>query len=384
MTRPTAVRSDPFIRRLRLRDFRSWEHLDLEAGPLPVVLTGANGSGKTNLLEAASFLAPGRGLVGARLADIPRRGGPGAWSVVADITAGHATTRVGTGTPGDEDARGRLVRIDGENCKGQAPLAEIVSLMWLTPSMDGLFREPAQHRRRFFDRMVCVHDPLHARRIGAYERAMRERLRLLREMSRDAAWLAALEGTMAETGVAVAAARREFRDFLAPVLAAGTAPFPGATLDLAGLIETWITDMPAVDAEARFRDRLVTARRRDAEQGMTGEGPHRTDLVVHHLEAGMEATLCSTGQQKALVIAILMASARLAGGRRAPVLLLDDVVSHLDRKARESLLTLILDLGLQAWMTGTDRDLFDVLDRKALFFHVTTGSARRLDVRAAA
>ena len=303
---------------------------------------------------------------------------------MADITAGHATTRVGTGTPGDEDARGRLVRIDGENCKGQAPLAEIVSLMWLTPSMDGLFREPAQHRRRFFDRMVCVHDPLHARRIGAYERAMRERLRLLREMSRDAAWLAALEGTMAETGVAVAAARREFRDFLAPVLAAGTAPFPGATLDLAGLIETWITDMPAVDAEARFRDRLVTARRRDAEQGMTGEGPHRTDLVVHHLEAGMEATLCSTGQQKALVIAILMASARLAGGRRAPVLLLDDVVSHLDRKARESLLTLILDLGLQAWMTGTDRDLFDVLDRKALFFHVTTGSARRLDVRAAA
>ncbi len=384
MTRPTAVRSDPFIRRLRLRDFRSWEHLDLEAGPLPVVLTGANGSGKTNLLEAASFMAPGRGLLGARLADIPRRNGPGTWSVVADITTGHATTRVGTGAPADDDTRGRLVRIDGENCKGQAPLAEIVSMMWLTPSMDGLFREPAQHRRRFFDRMVCVHDPLHARRIGAYERAMRERLRLLREMSRDTAWLAALEGTMAETGVAVAAARREFRDSLAPVLAAGTAPFPGATLDLAGLVETWITDMPAVDAEARFRDHLVAARRRDAEQGMTGEGPHRTDLVVHHLEAGFEASLCSTGQQKALVIAILMASARLAGGRRAPVLLLDDVVSHLDRKARESLLALILDLGLQAWMTGTDRDHFDVLDRKALFFHVTTGRARRLDERAAA
>ena len=384
MTSPTAVRSDPFIERLRLRNFRSWEHLDLEAGPLPVVLTGANGSGKTNLLEAASFLAPGRGLLGARLADIPHRDGPGAWSVVADITAGHATTRVGTGTPADDDTKGRMVRIDGENSKGQATLAEIVSLMWLTPSMDGLFREPAQHRRRFFDRMVCVHDPLHARRIGAYERAMRERLRLLREMSRDAAWLAALEGTMAETGVAVAAARREFRDFLAPVLAAGTAPFPGATLDLAGLIETWVSEMPAVEAETRFRDRLEATRRRDAELGMTGEGPHRTDLVVHHVEAGMEATLCSTGQQKALVIAILMASARLAGGRRTPVLLLDDVVSHLDSKARESLLALILDLGAQAWMTGTDRNHFDVLDRKALFLHVTTGSARRLDVRAAA
>ena len=384
MTAPNAVRSEPFIRRLKLRDFRSWEHLDIEAAASPVVLTGANGSGKTNLLEAMSLLAPGRGLLGAKLADLPRRGSPGAWSVVADVTAGRTTTRIGTGAPVDDDTRGRLVRVDGENRRGQAALSGVVTLMWLTPSMDGLFRDQAQQRRRFFDRLVCVHDPLHIRRIGAYERVMRERLRLLRDMSRDTAWLTALEGTMAETGVAVAAARREFRDLLAPVLAAGTAPFPGAALDLAGLVENWIADMPAIDVEARFRQQLETARQRDAEQGMTGEGPHRMDLVVHHLEAGMEAGLCSTGEQKALVIAMMMASARLASGHRAPVMLLDDVISHLDCTARESLFTLILDLGLQVWMTATDRDLFGSLDRKALFLQVTAGRAQRQEVRAAA
>ncbi len=384
MTTPNAVRSNPFIGRLKLRNFRSWESLDLEAGPCPVVLTGANGSGKTNLLEAVSLLSPGRGFLGARLDNLPRRGSPGAWSVVADVTAGPATTRIGTGAPGNEDAKGRLIRVDGETRRSQAALAGIVPLMWLTPSMDGLFREQAQHRRRFFDRLVCVHDPLHVRRIGAYERAMRERLRLLRDMNRDTAWLAALEGTMAETGVAVAAARREFRDLLAPVLAAGTAPFPGAAIDLAGLVENWITDMPAVDVETRFRQQLETARQRDAEQGMTGAGPHRMDLVVHHLESGMEAGLCSTGQQKALVIAMTMASARLASGHRPPVMLLDDVIAHLDHKARESLFALILDLGLQAWMTGTEQSLFGALDHKALFFRITAGRAQRRDVRAAA
>ena len=182
---PFAERSDsapcPSIRSLTVREFRSWESISLETRPGPVVLTGANGAGKTNLLEAVSLLAPGRGLNGARLGNLARHGGSGPWTVVADIATGTATVRVGTGAADDGEARGRLVRIDGENRKGPAALAEIVPMIWLTPAMDGLFRDPAKRRRRFFDRLVCAHDPLHARRIAACERAMRERLRLLRE-----------------------------------------------------------------------------------------------------------------------------------------------------------------------------------------------------------
>ncbi len=379
MTVPPADRSasGPSIRSLTVREFRSWERVGIETGPEPVVLTGANGAGKTNLLEALSFLAPGRGLLGARLQDIPRRGGGGPWTVVADVATGGDRVRIGTGAAGEDGSRGRLVRIDGENRKSPAALAEIVPMVWLTPAMDSLFRDPPQARRRFLDRLVSVHDPLHARRIAAFERAMRERLRLLREDCRDASWLAALEDTMAGTGVAVAAARCAFRDLLKPVLAAGLRPFPGAILEIAGAVEDWIAAMPAVDAETRFRDRLEAVRRRDAEHGTTGDGPHRTDLAVTHLETGMEASLCSTGQQKALVIAILLASAQLGAQRRPPLLLLDDVVAHLDRPARESLLALVESLGLQAWMTGTDEGPFEALGGRARFLRIAGGPARR-------
>lgn len=378
MTILPAGRSNPgpSIRSLTVREFRSWKNISLKTDPGPVVLTGANGAGKTNLLEAVSFLAPGRGFTGAKYEDLYRRGAEGPWTVVADVVTGGTTVRIGTGAAGEGATRGRLVRIDGENRKSPSALAEIVPMIWLTPAMDGLFRESAHRRRRFFDRMVCVHDPLHARRTGAYERAMRERLRLLREDSQDFAWLAALEETMAETGTAVAAARREYRDILAPVLASGIAPFPEASLALSGTVEAWIDEMPAVDAEMRFREHLASGRRRDAEHGTTGDGPHRLDLVVTHLDTGMEAPLCSTGQQKILVIAILLASARLGILRQPPILLLDDVVAHLDRSARESLFCLLIDLGVQAWMTGTDEGEFEALGYHAGFFRISGDSAR--------
>ncbi|MBC6441035.1 MAG: DNA replication/repair protein RecF [Rhodospirillales bacterium] len=367
------------VRSLSLTAFRSWDHVRLDLGREPVVLTGANGAGKTNLLEAVSCLAPGRGLRGAKLQDLARRGATAPWAVAAKVLTANGPIRVGTGADPEGDGNRRVVRIDGEGGRGPSALAEIFSMIWLTPAMDGLFRESSSARRKFFDRLVYAHDPLHARRIGAYERAIRERSRLLKEGRRDPSWLSALEETMAETGIAVAAARRDLADRLAPVLASGLDPFPGAALALDGSLETWIASMPAVDAEQRFRDLLEASRPRDAEAGGAGDGPHRMDLAVTHLPSGMEASLCSTGQQKMLVIALLLAAARLESRRRPPVLLFDDIVAHLDACHRDALVDAVLDFGLQAWMTGTDDDQFSALEGRACFFHIADGKARPRD-----
>lgn len=361
------------VRSLQVSAFRSWQRARIETGPGPVVLTGPNGAGKTNLLEALSCLGPGRGLRGARFAELARRGAAMPWAVAAEIDSPRGAVRVGTGAdPGGESER-RVARIDGQAARGPAALAEVFSMVWLTPAMDGLFREASPARRRFFDRLVAAHDPLHVRRYGAYERALRERGRLLREGCRDAAWLAALEEIMAETGVAVAAARRDLAGRLAPVLAEGTAPFPGAGLALTGSLEAWLADMPALAAEQRFRERLEARRGDDAQAGAAACGPHRSDLAVTHLPSGMEAPLCSTGQQKALVIALLLAAARLEARRRPPVLLLDDVVAHLDQDHRRALFTLLLDLGLQAWMTGSDPAPFAPLHGRCQRFAIAAG-----------
>ncbi|MBN33587.1 MAG: DNA replication/repair protein RecF [Rhodospirillaceae bacterium] len=365
------------VGKLSLTAFRSYDQLRLGVDRRPVVLTGSNGAGKTNLLEALSCLSPGRGLRGARLTDLGKRGAAAPWAVAAEVDTIDGPIRIGTSADPESVGDRRTVRIDGGTARGPAALAEVFSMIWLTPAMDGLFRESSSSRRRFFDRLVFAHDPLHARRLGAYERAMRERARLLKEGRRDPAWLSALEETMAETGIAVAAARRDLADRLSPVLAEGIAPFPGAGLTLEGSLETWIAEMPAVDAEQRFRDSLEASRPRDAEAGGAAEGPHRTDLAVVHRETGMEAYLCSTGQQKSLVIALLLAAARLEARRRPPVLLFDDVVAHLDESHRTALFSTVLELGLQAWMTGTDDDLFRPLAAEAQMFHIGDGQARR-------
>jgi DNA replication and repair protein RecF len=334
-------------------------------------------------LEAISYLAPGRGLRGARLGDLGRLGSAGAWAVAATVATASGTVKVGTGADPEGESERRIVRIDGETQRGQARLAEVLSLMWLTPAMDGLFREAASGRRRFFDRIVYAHDPLHARRIGAYERTMRERARLLREGRRDPAWVAALEETMAENGIAVAAARREVAERLAGELDHASGPFPGALLEIDGTVETWLAAMPAVEAEQAFKDLLEASRPRDAETGGAADGPHKSDLAVRHGDTGVAAALCSTGQQKALVIAILLAAARLEARRRPPVLLFDDVAAHLDDEHRTALFDEILDLGLQAWVTGTDEVQFEGLKGRAQHVHVDDGQVGLSDWKGA-
>ncbi|WP_322097118.1 DNA replication/repair protein RecF [Pelagibius sp. Alg239-R121] len=381
-----------WLSRLTLTHFRSYEAATLEAAPGPVILTGSNGAGKTNLLEAASFLSPGRGLRGAKLTEIARRQ-PGRqaslapegqdaanWAVAAEVDSPDGQRAVGTGRDaaaanGASSRERRLVKIDGEFVRGQQALSEILAVVWLTPQMDGLFREAASGRRRFLDRLTYGFDPEHAGRISAYEHAMRERSRLLKSGRADATWLASLEDTMARYGVAIAAARRAFLERLSRSGAAAVSAFPQAQLALAGDLEAQLGTQPALAVEDELRDLLAAARQRDAETGGASVGPHRSDLVVHHVDKDMPAALCSTGEQKALLISMVLAHARLVALDRGapPLLLLDEVAAHLDEVRRAALYDEILALGAQAWLTGTEASVFVGLAGRAQFFNVQDG-----------
>ena len=369
------------VTRLVLTDFRNYREGRLTLGTEPVVLTGPNGAGKTNLLEAVSFLAPGRGLRRARLAEVDRRpdgeqrvDSTTGWAVAAIVATRRGTMRIGTGRDGTTGER-RLVRIDGEPVRSQVALAERLGLVWLTPSMDRLFLEGPGGRRRFLDRLVLGLDPAHASRVAAYEQAMRERARLLRDGPADAAWVAALEDVMAEQGTAVAAARREAVQRLDRVCAEAEGPFPRARLKIVGAVEEWLEAMPALAAEAQLVSALAAARQIDAQIGSASVGPHRSDLVVSLAEKGTAAELSSTGEQKALLISILLAHARLQREVRGepPLLLLDEIAAHLDATRRAALFDALLRLDGQAWLTGTDEALFAPLRRDAQFLSVNDG-----------
>ncbi len=374
--------------RLTLTEFRCYARLRLEVDDRPVVLTGPNGAGKTNLLEAISFLSPGRGLRRARLAEANRIGGAGPWAVAARVAGPVGPVEVGTGlvrgNGGDvENGQGngqvperRVVRIDGRPAGGAAALADLIGMTWLTPQMDRLFVEAASGRRRFLDRLVFGFEPAHAGHASDYEKAMRERNRLLKQGRRDRAWLTALEGEMAAHGVALAAARREWLARLNVALDGAEGPFPVPEAAVEGRVEAWLDEMPAVAAEDRFRAALEAGRGRDQVAGGAVTGPHRSDLAVRHRATGRPAAQCSTGEQKALLIALVLATARLAAAERGrlPVLLLDEISAHLDAERRDALYDEVSALGGQAWLTGTDRGLFDGLVGRAQFFTVQGGS----------
>lgn len=365
------------VTRLVLTDFRSYAHARLETDVRPVVLTGPNGAGKTNLLEAVSFLAPGRGLRRARLHEVVRHGVPdgvqGAWAVAARIQTPTGEVAIGTGRAAGPSDR-RIVQVNGEPARSQADLGAVVSAIWLTPAMDRLLAEAASARRRFFDRLVFGLYPDHAGRLSAYETAWKQRNRLLKEGTRDRAWFEGLEEAMAGHGVAVAAARRDVAARLSQGLSEQTGPFPSADIGLDGFLERLLEDHTALEAEEAYRRLLTDGRSREA-AGAPGEGPHRTDLVVHHRGKGLPAVHCSTGEQKAVLIAVLLAQARVQALHRgmAPILLLDEVAAHLDAERRDALYDSLCALGAQAWLTGTDRSLFASFGDRAQFFEVRDG-----------
>lgn len=376
-----------WVERLRLTDFRNYAAVELGVGPDPVVLTGPNGSGKTNLLEALSLLVPGQGLRRAPFPDLARAGTASGWSVAAHVHSAVGPSDIGTGLVAGSERTGRIVRIDGATQSGSGALADYVEMLWLTPAMDGLFTGPASDRRRFLDRLILCFDKGHARRANAYERAMASRNRLLADGSRDDRVLEGFEIGMAEAGVAMAATRVQVMTALADTIAArrqrgAASPFPWASIAIEGTTEAALGGTAALDVEDRFRVALRLGRERDRAAGRALEGPHRSDLAVEHGPKAMPARLCSTGEQKALLVGLILAHADLLAQRqdgRAPILLLDEVTAHLDEFRRAALLEEIVRLGAQAWMTGTDAQAFSWLEHKARFGRVDDGGVTGLD-----
>jgi DNA replication and repair protein RecF len=367
------------VTRLVLTNFRSYTRGEVAVSGRPVVLAGPNGAGKTNILDAISLLSPGRGLRGATLGEHVRKGpsvpSDALWAVAATIDRAGEPYEIGTGlTLGPNGGERRKVHLNGAPSNNAADLAEIVQMAWLTPAMDRLFIEGASGRRKFLDRLVFGFTAEHARNATRYETAMRERARLLKYGPRDPAWLDALESEMADTGIAIATARAESVTRLSKALEArGLAgAFPSASLALAGDADTILAE--SADAAFEYRQNFARARIRDAEAGRTTFGPHRSDLIVRHVQKRTDAAECSTGEQKALLIAIVLAhaleSSHMRDGR-APILLLDEIAAHLDAKRRAALFEEILALGAQAWMTGTDIEMFAPLKTKADVFAVS-------------
>ncbi|QKD00050.1 DNA replication/repair protein RecF [Mesorhizobium loti] len=366
------------ISKLTLTNFRNYAALAIDLAPGTVVFSGDNGAGKTNLLEAISFLTPGRGLRRAPYGDVAREGGDGGFALHARLDGPDGQVEIGTGISGADGEAGRRVRINGATARSAEDMLEWLRVVWLTPAMDALFTGPAGDRRRFLDRLVLAIDPGHGQRALDYEKAMRGRNRLLTEGSRDIGWFEAIETQMAETGVAIAAARAELVRLLAAMIdrLPDSGPFPQADIGLSGDLETEIASAPAVDVEERFRRALADGRDRDRAAGRTLEGPHRSDLLVRHRPKAMPAELCSTGEQKALLVGIVLSHARLTGemSGMTPILLLDEIAAHLDGGRRAALFSILEELNCQAFMTGTDAALFSSLKGRAQFLTVDHGT----------
>lgn len=371
------------LSQLKLTAFRNYAHLSVAFEPKHVVLSGPNGAGKTNLMEAVSFLSPGRGLRRAQLADVAQEGTSDGFAIHATLERDDDSYTIGTGTAFGEAGQ-RRVRINGTNSNGDE-LLDLCRIIWLTPAMDGLFTGPASDRRRFLDRMVLAIDPAHGRRAADYEKAMRQRNRLLEQPAGNQtdAWLTAAETQLAALGSAVIAARQELAGLLAAIIAERrdpADPFPTALLAVEGELEEAARRGAAAGAiEERLIAELRDGRYRDRAAGRTLVGPHRAEFAIRHEQKDMDAARCSTGEQKALLVGLVLAHAALTRtvSGMAPIMLLDEIAAHLDPARRAALFDRIDDVGGQAFMTGTDLSLFEALEGRAQYLRVENGALTR-------
>ena len=387
MTDTQQIAPDPGVQTqllsLSVQNFRNYDACRIEIDAPKVLLLGENGAGKTNLMEAVSLLAPGRGLRRAKTEHLPRVGAPAPdWAVSARLVGAGEPVTIGTGVQsemiggrdGGREGGRRIMRCDGETVS-QAEIGRMFSVSWLTPRMDGIFIDSPGARRRFLDRLVIAFDPAHIGRTSRYEKMLRERATLLSEGRGDDAWFNAIEASLAESAVAVTAARQALIADLNAEAANGWFGFPGVALGLEGQVESWLSDSSALAAEDRFIEE-ARHRRQSGDAGLAG--PHASDMTAANSQSGVPAHLASTGQQKALLIAVVLAHARLQARRlkRPPVLLLDDVVAHLDIARRAALFDAVDAVGGQTWFSGTDEDDFTGLDAQPVRIEASDGTAR--------
>ncbi len=372
------------IRRLALTQFRNYRAAVLETRGEVVVLVGPNGAGKTNAIEAISFLSPGRGLRRATLDDVADNQGDGSWAVSAEVEGALGLATLGTGidAPGsDAPATSRRCRIDREPVNSATAFGDHLRMVWLTPAMDGLFLGAASERRRFFDRLVLAIDSEHSSRVSALDRSLRSRNRLLEVRNYDDHWCDAIERETAELAVAVAATRGQTATKLAAMLRARgeASAFPSAQIMLDGWMENALLSEPATSVEDRYREILRDSRARDAAAGRTLDGPHLTDLQVIFAPKNMPARDASTGEQKALLIGLVLAHASLVAEMTGitPLLLLDEVVAHLDPERRRALFDELARLGAQVWITGADPAAFSGTVGSGEIFNVKAGKISR-------
>ena len=371
------------IHRLSLTHFRNYRAATLQVAGDMVVLAGPNGAGKTNCMEAVSFLSPGRGLRRATLEDIADNQGDGSWAVSAEVEGALGLATLGTGIdpPTGEASNARRCRIDREPVGSATAFGDHLRMVWLTPAMDGLFMGAASERRRFFDRLVLAIDSEHSSRVSALERSLRSRNRLLEVRNYDDHWCDAIERETAELAVAVAASRGQTAAKLAVMLheRGAASAFPSAEIMLDGWMENALLQEPATAVEDRYREILRASRPRDAAAGRTLDGPHLTDLQVIYAPKNMPARDASTGEQKALLIGLVLAHATMVAGMTGivPLLLLDEVVAHLDPNRRKALFDELAKLGAQVWMTGADPAAFVDIGPTGEIFDVESGRATR-------